>query len=105
MCRNWRARIHFVALRRSLDGLLPSPREAVGSEASEARSRGRGWGVAPRFLALFLAPNLPKLPHPPPPRARFARLHPPPPLPPGGGGGRRLAPPHLIAPPPPPGPG
>jgi DNA ligase-1 len=29
----------------STRGLLPSPRAAVGSEASEARSRGRGWGV------------------------------------------------------------
>jgi hypothetical protein len=40
----------------------PSPREAVGSEASRARSRGRGWGV---YQFAPLAASLPR--HPPPP--------------------------------------
>ena len=37
----------------------------VGSEASEARSRGRGWGVVRRVLALV--PALSPLKHPPTP--------------------------------------
>jgi hypothetical protein len=51
----------------------PSPREAVGSEASRARSRGRGWGV---YQFAPLAASLPRHPPPPTSRASFARLGP-----------------------------
>src|SRR6202021_1735798 len=47
--------------------LHPSLREAAGSEASKARSRGRGGVVGQGVRALLWAPGLSKPPPPPPP--------------------------------------
>jgi hypothetical protein len=54
----------------------PSP--LAGSEASEARSRGRGWGVLPQSRCQHESESLRSHPPPPTPPRRFA-----------GGGGKR----------------
>src|ERR1700676_5759798 len=50
--------------REVMHSALPSlhaPLRVAGSEASKARSRGRGWGVSPQ------EPLLQRMPHHPPP--------------------------------------
>src|ERR1700676_4954002 len=75
----WRGR-EFKAnlaqnMRRDRDAVhsaLPSlhaPLRVAGSEASKARSRGRGWGV---YQQEPLLRSMPRPPPPPPPPRRFA---------------------------------